>query len=102
MQIDKSRMEELMKMARLRLNEDEYNFISEELGKMIDWMGELKSVSIDGEATFFSVASDEKNRYRDDDPNDPVEVNSLFSNAPSRVSNYFCIPNKKTPNSKSS
>ncbi|MFI5164040.1 MAG: Asp-tRNA(Asn)/Glu-tRNA(Gln) amidotransferase subunit GatC [Bacteroidia bacterium] len=89
--INQDTVDKLANLSRLEFNGKEKEEISNDLNKMLDFVGKLN------ELTTFNVEpliymSDEKNVLRPDEVKREITQQQALSNAPQKDSDYFKVP----------
>lgn len=75
-------------LARLDLTPGERDAFTEQLGKVLDWMGQLQEVDLEGA----EVTYGRTNVFREDVPHEPLGAEAVLANAPAREGDHFRIP----------
>ncbi len=84
-------VQNVAKLARLRLTEDEINLYAEQLGKIIEYFDELAAVDTTGIEPM-SHALPVINVMREDEVVPPPGHEAMLKNAPAREGSFFRVP----------
>lgn len=89
--IDKSTIEHVAKLARLKVDESEISGVVEQMNKIVGYVEQLAEVDTEGvEPTAYVVS--ERDALRDDVTVDSLPVEIALSNGPSVKKGHFAIP----------
>jgi len=91
MSIDEKIVAKISRLSRLQIPEGEKQHVAEEIGKIIDWVEQLKEVNVEGIAPLSSV-NDMALRWRTDKVTDGDKVDQVLANAPAKVAGFFTVP----------
>ncbi len=81
----------LAKLARLELSESEKNKLGPQLQGIIEYVGKLSAVDVDGvEPTAHGMPR--FNVWQEDDPSEPMDRSLLLENAPSHRDGQVVVP----------
>ncbi|MDD8030840.1 MAG: Asp-tRNA(Asn)/Glu-tRNA(Gln) amidotransferase subunit GatC [Acidobacteriota bacterium] len=80
----------LSRLANLELTEDEKELLPGQMEKIIDWVGQLSTLQIDGEEKFISV--DFNLRLDEDLPRESLPQSEVLSMAPEAEGDYIKVP----------
>lgn len=91
MSLDKSTLERVAYLARIKLNNSEIDKMTEELNNIMKWIEELNEVDITNVAPMTGV-SNMTLREREDKVTDGGYQDKIVSNAPEKIDNSFTVP----------
>lgn len=78
-------------LARIKITEEEIEFLKEQLGRILEYINSLKEVNTDEVEPTRGVFFQE-NRLREDIPCKKDIFKEILKNAPQKEGNYFKIP----------
>ena len=91
MSLDKSTLERVAYLARIKLNNSEIDKMTEELNNIMKWIEELNEVDITNVQPMTGV-SNMILREREDKVTDGGYQDKIVSNAPEKIDNSFTVP----------
>ena len=91
MSLDKSTLERVAYLARIKLNNSEIDKMTEELNNIMKWIEELNEVDITNVQAMTGV-SNMTLREREDKVTDGGYQDKIVSNAPEKIDNSFTVP----------
>jgi len=91
MSLDKSTLERVAYLARIKLNNSEIDKMTEELNNIMKWIEELNEVDITNVLPMTGV-SNMTLREREDKVTDGGYQDKIVSNAPEKIDNSFTVP----------
>ena len=91
MSLDKSTLERVAYLARIKLNNSEIDKMTEELNNIMKWIEELNEVDITNVQPMTGV-SNMNLREREDKVTDGGYQDKIVSNAPEKIDNSFTVP----------
>ena len=91
MSLDKSTLERVAYLARIKLNNSEVDKMTEELNNIMKWIEELNEVDITDVQPMTGV-SNMTLREREDKVTDGGYQDKIVSNAPEKIDNSFTVP----------
>ncbi len=91
MKIDKETVEKLAHLARLKLDEESSEKMTEDLNQILEWVEQLKAIDTEGVEPLTGM-SEEENVMREDVAKDTLSHEEALKNAPKKDSNYFRVP----------
>ena len=91
MSLDKSTLERVAYLARIKLNNSEIDKMTEELNNIMKWIEELNEVDITNVQPMTGV-SNMSLREREDKVTDGGYQDKIVSNAPEKIDNSFTVP----------
>ena len=91
MSLDKSTLEKVANLARIKVKESEIDPLINELNNIMSWIEKLNEVDIDNIEPMTGV-SDAKLRERNDEVNDGGYQDKVVNNSPDSISNSFSVP----------
>tara|TARA_B110000879_G_C10832859_1_gene378579 strand:+ start:309 stop:596 length:288 start_codon:yes stop_codon:yes gene_type:complete len=91
MSLDKSTLERVAYLARIKLNNSEIDKMTEELNNIMKWIEELNEVDITNVQPMTGV-SNMTLREREDKVTDGGYQDKIVSNAPEKIDNSFTVP----------
>lgn len=90
-EIDPALVLRIAQLARLRLSPAEVDLFSEQLGRILEYVRQLDTVSTDGVAPL-ETPLPMNAPLRPDEPQPPLDLNLAMSNAPQREGPFFRVP----------
>jgi len=91
MSLDKSTLERVAYLARIKINESEIKKMTTELNNIMKWIEELNEVDIENVKPMTGVSNDFL-REREDEVKDGGYSEKIVSNAPENINNSFTVP----------
>ena len=91
MSLDKSTLERVAYLARIKINNSEIDKMTEELNNIMKWIEELNEVDITNVPPMTGV-SNMILREREDKVTDGGYQDKIVSNAPEKIDNSFTVP----------
>lgn len=91
MSLDKSTLERVAYLARIKIDDSEIENITAELNNIMKWIEELNEVDVENTKPMTGV-SNESLRERKDEVNDGGYSDKIVSNAPEKIDNSFTVP----------
>ena len=91
MSLDKSTLERVAYLARIKLNNSEIDKMTEELNNIMKWIEELNEVDITNVQPMTGV-SNMTLREREDKVTDGGYQDKIVSNAPEKIDTSFTVP----------
>ena len=91
MSLDKSTLERVAYLARIKLNNSEVDKMTEELNNIMKWIEELNEVDITNVPPMTGV-SNMILREREDKVTDGGYQDKIVNNAPEKIDNSFTVP----------
>lgn len=91
MSLDKSTLERVAYLARIKIEDSEIENITAELNNIMKWIEELNEVDVENTKPMTGV-SNESLRERKDEVNDGGYSDKIVSNAPDKIDNSFTVP----------
>lgn len=91
MQVDKTLILKLEKLARLKLSESERGKIQGDLNNILQMVGKLEELDLDGVEPLIYI-NEEVNVLRADEIKHQVDREAALSNAPDRNDEHFKVP----------
>tara|TARA_B100001996_G_scaffold170153_1_gene129751 strand:+ start:594 stop:881 length:288 start_codon:yes stop_codon:yes gene_type:complete len=91
MSIDKDTVAKVSNLARIKIDKDQLNTISNELESVIEWIDTLSEVNTDGVEPVANV-SGQKLPLREDIVTDGGYSEKILKNAPEKESSFFVVP----------
>ncbi|MCF7872635.1 MAG: Asp-tRNA(Asn)/Glu-tRNA(Gln) amidotransferase subunit GatC [Candidatus Omnitrophica bacterium] len=90
--IDKERVEYIAKLAKIDINDQESEFLSSQLSKIIDYIDKLKEVDTKGIKPMRGLSTGQS-LMREDKAKNNLAKENILKNAPACLDNFFKIPN---------
>lgn len=78
-------------LARLALTDAEVNRLQYELGRILEYFGELQKLDTEGVPTTSHVLP-MTDVFREDEPRDSLPQDEVVANAPDQVEGFFRVP----------
>ena len=91
MSLDKSTLERVANLARIKVNESESESLINELNNIMSWIEKLNEVDIENIEPMTGV-SDMQLRERVDSVNDGGYQEKVVKNSPENIANSFSVP----------
>ena len=91
MSLDKTTLERVAYLARIKIDASEINKMTSELNNIMKWIEELNEVDIENVKPMTGV-SNEYLTEREDEVNDGGYSDKIVSNAPEKIDNSFTVP----------
>lgn len=91
MQVDKTLILKLEKLARLKLSDSERNKIQGDLNNILKMVGKLEELDLEGVAPLVYI-NEEVNVLREDEIKHQVDRAAALSNAPDKNEEHFKVP----------
>ena len=91
MSLDKTTLERVAYLARIKIDASDLNKMTSELNNIMKWIEELNEVDIENVKPMTGV-SNEYLREREDEVNDGGYSDKIVSNAPEKIDNSFAVP----------
>ena len=91
MSLDKTTLERVAYLARIKIDASEINKMTSELNNIMKWIEELNEVDVENVKPMTGV-SNEYLREREDEVNDGGYSDKIVSNAPEKIDNSFAVP----------
>ena len=91
MSLDKSTLERVAYLARIKINNSEIDKMTEELNNIMKWIEELNEVDISNVEPMTGV-SNMTLREREDKVTDGGYQDKIVSNAPEKIDTSFTVP----------
>lgn len=91
MALDTSDIDKIAKLAKLKLNDELRQDVTEKLGNVIDLIDQLQLIDVDGIAPM-SNPLDQKQRLRDDVVTETDQREKLQAIAPSTAEGHYLVP----------
>ncbi|MBK7568897.1 MAG: Asp-tRNA(Asn)/Glu-tRNA(Gln) amidotransferase subunit GatC [Bacteroidetes bacterium] len=91
MKVDKTLVDKLANLSKLEFDEKEQDAIIKNLSDMLDFVGKLDEVDVEGIAPLIYMNSD-TNVMRPDEPHMEITKEEALKNAPLADSDYFKVP----------
>lgn len=89
--IDKREVAAIAELARLRFSDDELDTFTEQFGKILDYVGAIASLDVDGVEPMTHV-HDVVNVLREDVVGTSISTAEALSNAPKKNEAFFKVP----------
>jgi aspartyl-tRNA(Asn)/glutamyl-tRNA(Gln) amidotransferase subunit C len=91
MSLDKTTLERVAYLARIKIDASDLNKMTSELNNIMKWIEELNEVDVENTMPMTGV-SNESLRERKDEVNDGGYSDKIVSNAPEKIDNSFTVP----------
>ncbi len=91
MQVDKTLILKLEKLARLKLSDSERNKIQGDLNNILQMVSKLEELDLEGVAPLVYI-NEEVNVLREDEIKHQVDRTAALSNAPDKNEEHFKVP----------
>ncbi len=90
-EIDQAVIAKIARMSSIHVPQSDYERLQGELGKILDWVAQLREVDVRNVEPLANV-NDDVLHGRPDIVNDGNQVEAVLTNAPSRVADFFSVP----------
>ncbi len=91
MEIDKKLIEEIEKLARLQLSDQEKNTLQNQLTRILEHVEAIGDLDLD-DVDPLTHPLDLENVERPDEPRECLSEEDVLRNAPARVGSFFKVP----------
>ena len=91
MSLDKSTLERVAYLARIKIEDSEINKMTTELNNIMKWIEELNEVDVNNVKPMTGVSNNSL-REREDEVNDGGYSDEIVDNAPEKIDNSFTVP----------
>ena len=91
MSLDKSTLERVASLARIKINDSEIKIIGNDLNNIMKWIEQLNEVDIENVEPMTGVLTAHL-RERKDEINDGGYQNKVVENSPENIGNSFSVP----------
>ncbi len=91
MSMDKNTVYKIARLARLKIEDNEAEMFSQQLGNILDWVEQLGEVDTDNVKPLANVV-DIVPKMRADIVNDGGKQEDVLANAPDEQQGYFVVP----------
>lgn len=92
MSVDRDTVDYVAQLARLRLDEDEREAMTEQLATIVDYVTQLESVDVSDVPPTASVGRETGGGMRDDEPRPCLSRDRALANAPDADEGHFLVP----------
>ncbi len=90
--IDRAVVEQVARLARIHLSEQQLDASSKQLGEILNYVGQLERVTLPDDVEPFFGAIESVNAIRADEVNSSVDRDSILSNAPDSDGEFYSVP----------
>ena len=90
--IDRGTVEQVARLARIYLSEQQLDEASKQLGKILNYVGQLEQVELPDDVEPFFGAIESVNAIRTDEVQPSVDRESVLANAPDSDGEYYSVP----------
>ena len=91
MGLDAEQVRWVAKLARLELSAVELALMTEQLGRIVEYVAQLQQVDTEGVEPL-AHALDVTNVFRDDEPAPSLPADAILANAPKRAGDFYSVP----------
>ena len=91
MNLDRANLEKIAKLARIKLQDQEYSALAESLTEILNWVEQLNSVDTENIEPMFAVHL-ESMPLREDQITDGNRSSAILENAPEKEFDMFAVP----------
>ena len=91
MSLDKSTLERVAYLARIKIEDSEIEKMITELNNIMKWIEELNEVDVNNVKPMTGVSNNSL-REREDEVNDGGYSDEIVDNAPEKIDNSFTVP----------
>lgn len=92
MKIDRSTIEHLEKLSRLRLGSDQVERITEQLNRIVEFVEKLQSVDTSRVPPTRLISHGEEEHLREDEVRPGLDREVVLGQAPDRTEEFFRVP----------
>lgn len=89
--MEEEKIRYLAQLARIQLSEAEIRNLNKDLSQLLDYVGQLKSLSTE-EVEPTNAVLPSYNRFRKDETTPSLPVEKALKNAPERIGDFFRVP----------
>ncbi|MBP7087827.1 MAG: Asp-tRNA(Asn)/Glu-tRNA(Gln) amidotransferase subunit GatC [Candidatus Omnitrophica bacterium] len=89
--VDKKTVEYVANLARIKITEEEKNYLATQLSKIIEYIDKLKNLKVEGIEPMRGTHI-HRNILREDKASPSIFKEDILSNSPQREKNYFKVP----------
>jgi aspartyl-tRNA(Asn)/glutamyl-tRNA(Gln) amidotransferase subunit C len=90
--IDRATVEQVARLARIHLSDQQLDEASKQLGEILNYVGQLEQVELPDDVQPFFGAIESVNAIRDDEVKPSVDRESILSNAPDSDGEFYSVP----------
>jgi aspartyl-tRNA(Asn)/glutamyl-tRNA(Gln) amidotransferase subunit C len=91
MAIDRKTVENVARLARLQLTDQELALYEKQLGAILDYIAKLEKLDVSGAEPLVHPA-ESSNVFRDDVPRTSLPRPEVLKNAPEKTDDFFIVP----------
>ena len=89
--ITESEVRHVAKLSRLKLDDEQIKFFTSQLAHVLGYIAKLNELNVEGvEPMAHPTAL--TNRFRDDEPGQPLPIDKVLANAPDADPPFFKVP----------
>jgi aspartyl-tRNA(Asn)/glutamyl-tRNA(Gln) amidotransferase subunit C len=92
MKINRKTVSHLEKLARIELDPDEVELITEQLGRIVEFVEQLQSVDTSGVQPTRLISQKDEEHLRDDEVMPGLERSRVMEQAPDHTDEFFRVP----------
>ncbi len=89
--VDKKTVEYVANLARIKITEEEKNYLATQLSKIIEYIDKLKNLKVEGIEPMRGTHI-HRNILREDKVSPSIFKEDILNNSPQREKNYFKVP----------
>jgi aspartyl-tRNA(Asn)/glutamyl-tRNA(Gln) amidotransferase subunit C len=89
--ITEQQVRHVARLSRLKLSDEQMRAFASELGEVLDYIDKLNELDVEGVEPM-AHPTDMTNRFREDEPAEPLSVDEALANAPDADRPYFKVP----------
>ena len=90
--IDRATVEQVARLARIHLSEQQLEEASQQLGEILNYVGQLEAVELPDDVEPFFGAIESVNAIRKDEVNPSIDRESILGNAPNSDGEFYSVP----------
>lgn len=90
--IDRATVEQVARLARIHLSEQQLDVSSKQLGEILSFVGQLEQVQLPDDVEPFFGAIESVNAIRVDQVLPSIDRDSILSNAPDSDGEFYSVP----------
>ena len=89
--ITEEQVRHVAKLSRLKLAEEQVGFFASQLSHVLDYISKLNELDVEGVEPM-AHPTRMTNKFRDDEPGEPIPVDAALANAPAADPPFFKVP----------
>ena len=89
--ITQEQVRHVAKLSRLKMSDEEVGFFTSQLSSVLDYIGKLNELDVEGVEPM-AHPTEMTNKFRNDEPGEPLTVAAALANAPAAAPPFFKVP----------